>query len=68
MISPDPALKGAIRLGFAAAWCISLAMLWAFFGPSNVMFGVAEGLALLGMLMGLSAAWKAADATSERQR
>lgn len=66
MIEHDPAIQAALRRGWLAALCISGAILWAFFGSSKVMFGVAEGLALVGMLIGLSAAWKAAEASSER--
>lgn len=63
---PDnPALQRALRIGFGGIVMVCIGIVWVFLRPDGAMFGVAEGLTVLGMLMVMTAAWKAAEATAD---
>lgn len=62
---PNEAFERAKRLGLGGIGVLCLGILWAVFSPGDVMFGAAELLTLMGMLMILTAAWKAADAAND---
>ena len=67
MIEPpqNPAIQRAFRMGLAGIAMVCIGIVWVFVRPDGAMFGVAEGLTVLGMLMIMGAAWKAAEASAE---
>ena len=64
----NPALQRAFRVGFGGILLVVSGMVWVFLRPEGAIFGVAEGLTTIGMIMVLSAAWMAAEATAEEER
>lgn len=69
MIEPpeNPALQFALRLGFGGIAFLCIGIVWVFLRPEGAMFGIAEALTVLGMLMVMGAAWKAAEATADSE-
>lgn len=67
MIDPaqNPALQRAIRLALTGIGLVCAGIVWVFLRPEGAMFGLAEVVTVAGMLMIMTAAWKAAEATAD---